>query len=318
MRKRNVAKSVSHPHVYEYIDDRMRAAYLYFANPQTKDGPLYTMADANRLQMKLRENMSQAHELSHGSSESPQPEDGATSSCRCPLTANRSTPGKSGNKDEKSVARDQSDNATQRTSRLSESGSNKSKNTEHSSCSFSTFLQGFTNSVWQEAISDVTHRVGDNIGASDNDTNSVQQVEKSLFALSVTDTEETKERLSESSDANVERQGKVFDVSKNPSNVNEDQITESGKNMNESEHEDEEDAEDVSDEDDTDEEEEDMNKTSKDEDSEMCSPTHRKCNGGIRDLYDERLMHNLKREDFVFTFDAKDLIDEKVKYYAIS
>ncbi len=308
MRKRNVAKSVSHPHVYEYIDDRMRSAYLYFANPQTKDGPLYTMADADRLQMKLRENMTQAHELSHGSSESPKLEDGAASNCRCPLTSSSSTPGKAGKNNENLGVKHESFNDTQRTSSLSQTPTGKSDNTEPSPGSFSTFLQGFTKLVWQEAISDVTHRVSDNIGASESEMKSLQEIEKSLSGLSVTDTDSVSDRLNSALNKDSGVNGIVGAVSKTVEAANEGE-----EKVNESENELEGD-EDGSEEGDTGEEEEDEEqKTGKEEDAEMCSPTHRKCSGGIRDLYDERLMRDLTKEHFVFTFDAKDLVDEKVR-----
>ena len=71
MRKRNVAKSVSHPHIYEYIDDRLRAAYLYFGNPQTKGGALLTLDDVGQLRRKLHENLKHMHDLSQNSTSSP-------------------------------------------------------------------------------------------------------------------------------------------------------------------------------------------------------------------------------------------------------
>ena len=71
MRKRNVAKSVSHPHIYEYIDDRLRAAYLYFGNPQTKGGALLTLHDVGQLRKKLHENLKHMHDLSQNSTSSP-------------------------------------------------------------------------------------------------------------------------------------------------------------------------------------------------------------------------------------------------------
>ena len=43
--KRNVARSVSHSHVFEYIYDRFRASYQYFGVTQTKDGPAVTKAN---------------------------------------------------------------------------------------------------------------------------------------------------------------------------------------------------------------------------------------------------------------------------------
>ena len=66
-----MAKSVSHPHIYEYIDDRLRAAYLYFGNPQTKGGALLTLDDVGQLRRKLHENLKHMHELSQNSTSSP-------------------------------------------------------------------------------------------------------------------------------------------------------------------------------------------------------------------------------------------------------
>ena len=66
-----MAKSVSHPHIYEYIDDRLRAAYLYFGNPQTKDGAVLTLNDVGQLRKKLHENLKHMHDLSQNSASSP-------------------------------------------------------------------------------------------------------------------------------------------------------------------------------------------------------------------------------------------------------
>ncbi len=41
---------------------------MYFGNPQTKDGPLFTHADVDKLQSKLRENLKHMHETSESSS----------------------------------------------------------------------------------------------------------------------------------------------------------------------------------------------------------------------------------------------------------
>ena len=57
LRKRNVARSLSHPRLFEYINDRMRVAYKYFAIPQTKAGPVVSDFDPQLLQKRLQENM---------------------------------------------------------------------------------------------------------------------------------------------------------------------------------------------------------------------------------------------------------------------
>ena len=56
-RRRNVARSLSHPRLFEYINDRIRAAYKYFAIPQTKAGPLFEDLDHGFLQQRLMETM---------------------------------------------------------------------------------------------------------------------------------------------------------------------------------------------------------------------------------------------------------------------
>ena len=66
-----MAKSVSHPHIYEYIDDRLRAGYLYFGNPQTKGGALLTLDDVGQLRRKLHENLKHMHDLSQNSTSVP-------------------------------------------------------------------------------------------------------------------------------------------------------------------------------------------------------------------------------------------------------
>lgn len=56
-RRRNVARSLSHSQVFEYIIDRLRAAYMYFGLPQTKQGPLFNAVDQTRLEVRLQQSM---------------------------------------------------------------------------------------------------------------------------------------------------------------------------------------------------------------------------------------------------------------------
>ena len=49
MKKRNVARSVSHVHVFEYIYDRIRFAFKYFGMPRTKAGPVFSENDPGLL-----------------------------------------------------------------------------------------------------------------------------------------------------------------------------------------------------------------------------------------------------------------------------
>ena len=67
-----MAKTVSHAHIYEYIDDRLRSAYLYFGNPQTKTGALLTLGDISQLRKKLQDNLKHMHDLSQNSIPSPE------------------------------------------------------------------------------------------------------------------------------------------------------------------------------------------------------------------------------------------------------
>ena len=53
MRRWNVARSVSHSQVFEYILERIRAAYQYFAIPQITSGPLFS--DVSGLKSYLRQ-----------------------------------------------------------------------------------------------------------------------------------------------------------------------------------------------------------------------------------------------------------------------
>ena len=46
MRRRSVTRGLSHVAVFEYIYDRLRALYRYFAVPRTSDGPLLTVSQA--------------------------------------------------------------------------------------------------------------------------------------------------------------------------------------------------------------------------------------------------------------------------------
>ena len=64
-RKRNIARSVSHSHVFEYIYDRIRAAFSYFGIPQTIDGPLILEVDDKKLEGQLRENLKKLNESPH-------------------------------------------------------------------------------------------------------------------------------------------------------------------------------------------------------------------------------------------------------------
>lgn len=52
-----MARSLSHPLLFEYINDRIRAAYKYFAIPQTEKGPLFDDIDPRVLQRQLQETM---------------------------------------------------------------------------------------------------------------------------------------------------------------------------------------------------------------------------------------------------------------------
>jgi hypothetical protein len=52
---------VSHSQVFEYIYDRLRAAYQYFGVPQTPAGPLLTPADEDQLAQALIRDMQEAN-----------------------------------------------------------------------------------------------------------------------------------------------------------------------------------------------------------------------------------------------------------------
>ena len=52
-KRRNVASTVSHSHVFEYIYDRLRAAFHYFGVPQTTGGPAFTKVDTRKLEQQL-------------------------------------------------------------------------------------------------------------------------------------------------------------------------------------------------------------------------------------------------------------------------
>ncbi|ELU05930.1 hypothetical protein CAPTEDRAFT_221986, partial [Capitella teleta] len=54
IRRRNIARTLSHSQIFEYIVDRLRAAYMYFGIPQTKSGPLFGDVDANELDRHLQ------------------------------------------------------------------------------------------------------------------------------------------------------------------------------------------------------------------------------------------------------------------------
>ena len=49
MRKRSVTRALSHTAIFDFIYDRLRALYLYFAIPCNKDGPLIKVRRRNFL-----------------------------------------------------------------------------------------------------------------------------------------------------------------------------------------------------------------------------------------------------------------------------
>lgn len=55
--KRNIARTLSGIQIYEYICDRLHAAYSYFGIARTSDGPLFTEIDPNFIASQLRENL---------------------------------------------------------------------------------------------------------------------------------------------------------------------------------------------------------------------------------------------------------------------
>ncbi|XP_013381617.1 terminal uridylyltransferase 4-like, partial [Lingula anatina] len=59
--KRNVTRSVSHSQIFEYIYDRLRAAYKYFGSPQFKDGikPKMNSSKEGKSKNKISEKVSQ-------------------------------------------------------------------------------------------------------------------------------------------------------------------------------------------------------------------------------------------------------------------
>ena len=56
-RRRNIARTLSHSQVFEYINDRLRVAYQYYGIPQTPSGPLFTDVDQQHLETRLQEKM---------------------------------------------------------------------------------------------------------------------------------------------------------------------------------------------------------------------------------------------------------------------
>ena len=67
--KRNIARTLSGIQIYEYICDRLRAAYGYFGIARTSDGPLFTEIDPNFIASQLRENLKKLAEDMAGSGE---------------------------------------------------------------------------------------------------------------------------------------------------------------------------------------------------------------------------------------------------------
>ena len=285
MRKRNVAKSVSHPHIYEYIDDRLRAAYLYFGNPQTKNGPLFTNTDIARLQKRLHETLKHKHEIGQCSTSSPLPSTSeatdAVPSCQ--------------------------DNRKKLVSGIPDSQgiSAKEENDRSESVGLKEFVDKMGKSVLDSAISAVNNHIqsvtsSGNLArkSSVNSETSTEVLGKGMSSLLIDDSLEMEET--------------VFDHRNKPQSEN--PVIETRSDSEHSEKEDLADQLDVEDSDESEESsvESEDTKTRERADKDLNSPTHTKCNGGIKGLYDESLLHGIWEEDFVFIFDQDVLFDGKV------
>ena len=288
MRKRNVAKSVSHPHIYEYIDDRLRAAYLYFGNPQTKTGPLFSHADVDRLQKRLRENLKHRHELSQGPVSSPLPETGKATK----------------------EATSHQDN----TRKQMDKNSVKEERGKSMSPELNKFMDQLGKSVLDGAISAVNSHIHSVTPAGNllpkrkaDSTSSVEVLEKGMSSLLIEDSLESKKTVPD--DGNKSQQhSQDTETGSDSEHSEKEYLAEHEKTevSDESEESDESDHEEGSKVEETD---KDLNNSS------ICSPTHTRCNGGIKGLYDESLLYGLREQDFAFTFEEEVLFDGKVKLF---
>ena len=46
--KRNLTRVISHPKVYDFIDDQIRLCYKYFSIPQLESGPAYSSVQLDK------------------------------------------------------------------------------------------------------------------------------------------------------------------------------------------------------------------------------------------------------------------------------
>ena len=276
-KKRNVARSVSHSHVFEYIYDRMRAAFHYYGVPHTKKGPVFTDISPSKLEDKLHRDLSKLHE----GAVTPQPKPSPT--------------------EEKTVVTQVESDVV-----VEDIESDNSDSKPEDNSTENNVTNSHKDSVAETPVIEESVQINGNLSEKEQTEKFVERLVNEILRKSIEEirnqmaqtTDSVDNNHSEKTENNVESLGALM-KDMNLENGKVESETNEEKEVAESTDDEETDS---SDEDEDSENEKDLDNTEKEDEDDLDS-------SGV---YSEDIVAQLKEEDIVFKFDATTLADGKV------